>query len=91
MPEEVFFLAIRDMNLTSVEEETLRFVCQGYSNLRIAQAREVSESGIERLLTRVRLKLRIKEHGCPARIDLINLIWRAAWSNAGVIMKEVRV
>lgn len=84
MPEDVFFLGVRDIELTPTEEVTLRFVCQGYSNVRIANVRDITESGVERLLTRLRAKLGIRGGGCPARIELINIVWNAAWKNAGI-------
>ena len=82
MPEDIYFLGVRDMNLTPTEEAILRYVCQGYSNLRIAISRGVSQSAVERVLTRLRKKINIVDLGCPARIELVNIIWLTAWKNA---------
>ncbi len=90
MPEDVYYLGVRNIQLTPIEEETLRFVCQAYPNRRIAQLREVTESAVERLLTRLRAKLGIKQLGCPARVELVNLVWRNAWNNADIIIEEIK-
>ncbi len=88
MNEEAFSYALKDLDISEIETEVLRLICQGFTNERIAIIRSTSITAVEKMSRKLRRVLEVETKGRLAgrekvnpRVSLINRVWEIAWAN----------